>query len=657
MSWSGFVKNPPDPRKKCTLCNETGHLASECPNQTGPAPAPAPAPAPPPPPARSYASAAARPITQDPAAAERFNRLVGYPRDPKAAKPNPAAAPKPAAAPSVSSATQPVTTAVPSRPAVAPTVPSTAQPIPVAAVSRPAAASSRPTPTWASPSAGPPILPTTAPSSAAQGAGSFNVDLASIGIELSQEQKSWDPTRQKHDFGIRIGYGTVGKRLSKPEVLTNYVKISKRPPMVGVYELKIVRHTDHDGKEFLVKDKTEKKAIFEQLKHQPGYQNLSSHRNYATDHDLIWATGPLFPVEGDKQAVLPATQIFTVNHPHTNHLITFESVSITWKTQIDSSQSPLAMLQSSNASIDASDDGAILIRGINAFVTQHARENMSTQQYASTAANRFFLTQHPHEKHLDRQNRHTLRAFRGFSVSTRPGVDDLYLNIHVGASPFLEDITVQQLLRNFRATDIVSPREAFNIFKEKEAISTESKQPGNVIITSIGSTVIRDGLQNNNTWSSFDNHLRATLGLRDLQSSLDFRVNVRSAVPTNPILASKLKLSGFHAFRGLLSPDQTSAMLDFACKLLVYNKEYLQGNGFSMLGLNTDAGQQRVAAFGMEVESSLLKVPARWLQPPLLRYNRNAEPKFFKEASWNLKDREFFKPSKALKEVLVLGLH
>lgn len=161
MSWSGFVKNPPDQREKCTLCNETGHLASECPNQTGPAPAPASAPAPPPAPARSYASAAAaRPITQDPAAAERFNRKVAYPQDPKAAKPNPAAAPfrpkaaasKPAAALSVSSASQPVTTAVLSRPAVAPNVPSTAQPIPVVAVSRPAAASSRPMPTWASPS-------------------------------------------------------------------------------------------------------------------------------------------------------------------------------------------------------------------------------------------------------------------------------------------------------------------------------------------------------------------------------------------------------------------------------------------------------------------------------------------------------------------------
>ena len=45
-----------DTRKKCTLCNETGHLARECANQSGPTPAPAPAP--PPPPARSYASAA-----------------------------------------------------------------------------------------------------------------------------------------------------------------------------------------------------------------------------------------------------------------------------------------------------------------------------------------------------------------------------------------------------------------------------------------------------------------------------------------------------------------------------------------------------------------------------------------------------------------------
>lgn len=181
MSWGGFGKNP-DPRKKCTLCNETCHLTSECPNQSGPAPAPAPAPAPPPPPARSYASAVA---TKSEAAA-RSAKLVAYPLDPRAAKPNPTAAPftprtaEPgsAAAPSVPSTAQPVTTSVPIRSTAAP--------------SGPAAASS---------------------------------------------QESLSPYEEKHKLGHRIGYGTrndllpVKDQKQAPTVLTNYVRITNRPKL------------------------------------------------------------------------------------------------------------------------------------------------------------------------------------------------------------------------------------------------------------------------------------------------------------------------------------------------------------------------------------------------------------------------------------------
>lgn len=99
-------------------------------------------------------------------------------------------------------------------------------------------------------------------------------------------------------------------------------------------------------------------------------------------------------------------------------------------------------------------------------------------------------------------------------------------------------------------------------------------------------------------------------GSRKPPKQYDFSVTVESAVPTGSILASELKLSGFHAFRGLLSQKQTSKMLDFACKLPCYNKKHLQEDGFSMLGISTAAGRQWVAAFGVEVERSLLKVPA-----------------------------------------------
>jgi eukaryotic translation initiation factor 2C len=126
---------------------------------------------------------------------------------------------------------------------------------------------------------------------------------------------------------------------------------------------------------------------------------------------------------------------------------------------------------------------------------------------------------------------------------------------------------------------------------------------------------------------------------------------------SNSERAAHVRLDGHYAFRGLMSDDQTSAMLNFACKLPVYNKTNLQDFGFSIFGIDTPAGRARAREFGMSVETSLLRVPARYLAPPTLRYKNDAEPQDFKEASWNLENIKFFRSSTTLKEVLVLGLH
>lgn len=604
MSWSGFGKNP-DTRKRCTICNEPGHLASECPNQPSPAPAPAPtsapspAPPPPPPPARSYASAAATPITQS-AAATRFSKRVVYPLDPQAAKPNPAAATfKPANAGPISAATpsavRPATTDVPLR------------------------------------------STTAAP----------NPPPASL-------QKSLGPTEQKHKDGLRIGYGTRNDRLpvkdqqQAPTVLTNYVRITSRPKYVYAYKLEIVRETGADGEEYFTKDKTEKKAIFEQLKFQNGYLELQTRRDYATDHDLIWATKPLFPDKEGENSTPRPTQRFPAAHPHTQQVIAFKQVRIHFLKRIDASQSPLELFQSSVASHDGADDGAILIRGINAFIFHYARDNLDTQHYASTAANRFFLTRAPNERHLDASDRRALRAFRGFSVSTRPGVDHLLLNIHVGASPFLENVSVQRLMPRLKAMRL-PPRQAFNVFRKKEAVVGDSNR--HVIITRVGTTGLDDHMQ---SWT----HLEAELSRLNFRSDLsDLPVYVSPQGPMDSDRAQDVRLHGFHAFRGAMSDDQTKEMLAFACKLPIYNRKYLEDFGFNMLGINTSHGRGRAMEFGMSVEPSLLRVPARYLAPPALRYRNNAAPRDFKEASWNLQKLQYFVPSEHIRRVMILDLH
>jgi hypothetical protein len=286
------------------------------------------------------------------------------------------------------------------------------------------------------------------------------------------------------------------------EVLTNYVRITNRPNCVYVYKLKIVRAIAPNGDELLVKDKAEKKAIFERLKAQNGYSELQTRRDYATDHDLIWATKPLFPATKKDEVSTPRpTQSFLVERPHTQQRILFVGVSITFEKQIDALQSPQDLLRDSDASPERADDAVVLIRGINAFMTQHARDNMTAQPYANTAANRFFFTRAPHEMHLDHRNPRALRAFRGFSVSTRPGVDHMLLNIHVGASPFLENVSVQQLIQKFR-TMRLPPRQAFNALRNKEAVVGNSNRP--VVITQVGDNRLYDYMKN---WNELENEL------------------------------------------------------------------------------------------------------------------------------------------------------
>jgi hypothetical protein len=467
-------------------------------------------------------------------------------------------------------------------------------------------------------------------------------------------QKSLGSTEEKHERGLRIGYGTRNDRLpvkdaqQAPTVLTNYVRITNRPKNVFVYKLEIVRETGANGEEHLTKNRVDKKAIFDQLKLQNDYRVLQTRRDYATDHDLIWATKPLFPeIEGEPSAPRPM-QRFPVNHPHTQQLIAFEEVRIHYLKCIDASQSPLDLLRNSEQSPDRADDGVVLIRGINAFMTQHARDNMDAENYASTAANRFFLTQEPHERHLDRPDSRALRAFRGFSVSTRPGVDHMLLNIHVGASPFLENASIQQLISRLKDMKL-PPRQAFNVFKNKEAVVGRSKR--RVIITRVGDTILEDHMQ---SWPRLRDELSRLNYRQDLS---DLPVYVTPQGLNNSERAADVRLHGSHAFRGVMSDAQTTAMLEFACKVPIHNRRHLEDSGFTMLGINTPRGRARANEFGMSVETSLLRVPARYLAPPALRYQNNVAPAAFKEASWNLYKRQFFEPSATLRQVMILDLH
>jgi hypothetical protein len=244
---------------------------------------------------------------------------------------------------------------------------------------------------------------------------------------------------------------------------------------------------------------------------------------------------------------------------------------------------------------------------------------------------------------------------RGFTLSARPGSDDWYLNCHVGASPFIKEGKLHVLFQLLKTMDL-APRDVLNCLKNREVmINNPGGAPLRRIITEIGDT----RLQSQRTWSEFDRELES----RNRTALTQLPVNVGPRATTSDIhLAGDMIVQGFHAFRGLLTPAQTTRMLEFACKLPVYNKRHIRGAGFGMFGISTQTGQSRIADFGLAVENDLLKIPARLLAPPGLLYRRskihgNRENLVTSmEASWNLARMRFFAPAITLKRVLVMKL-
>ena len=195
------------------------------------------------------------------------------------------------------------------------------------------------------------------------------------------------------------------------------------------------------------------------------------------------------------------------------------------------------------------------------------------------------------------------------------------------------------------------PRQAFNMCRNKEAVVGELDR--HFIITRVGGTSLDDHMR---SWAHLEAEL-AQLNFRRNLSDLPVYVKPQGVIVLNSARAEEVRIHGFHAFRGGMSNDQTKEMLDFACKLPVYNRRFLEHSGFGMLGINTRPGRDRANEFGISVETSLLRVPARFLAPPALRYRNNAAPRGFKEASWNLQGVQFHAPSTTLRQVIIVDLH
>lgn len=117
-------------------------------------------------------------------------------------------------------------------------------------------------------------------------------------------------------------------------------------------------------------------------------------------------------------------------------------------------------------------------------------------------------------------------------------------------------------------------------------------------------------------------------------------INLGSKQKPNYVPAELCEIVQGIAFRGKLSENQTSNMLNLACRSPQQNSALIRGEGFAKLAISSSDPCEVMQNFGITIDSNMTVVPARILPPPRISYGQGRSPQIF-DGSWNLKDVKF----------------
>ena len=440
-----------------------------------------------------------------------------------------------------------------------------------------------------------------------------------------------DAEKKKKDFLYEYGFRTeFGKSVKMgqqaTEVETNYLEITRRPQKIHVYKIIMIRE-QQDQKQadgttqrvaVNITRRNHKEGIFTFIRQNN--ERLRQQTSWATDFDLIWSATPLF--QDDSETVAPAT--FTdvsAQDPLTGKLVTAERVEIKYDRTLDLKQSAAKLSRQQPSSTTTQDqangseessDADVLTRGINAFLSSFAK---TSNNLTSTNANTFYRRNTAHN--LDKEQ--SLKVLQGYFISLRPGSHSLMLNVNVKHSPFFNPQKVDLFLNTCKRSHGRTVGETISYIKGKLVTIPEGKTSvhapnGRGIITAVGGPQ----QQKPTSW----NALGKNLG--DLVINIGSKKSGQGLDGPEYFLAKELTLCDDQAFRGTLTGDQTTEMLNQACQRPKVNRGLILDNGLPDLGISGPAGRQVAAGFGLAVSHDLMKVPARLLNPPTPQYRDGA---------------------------------
>jgi hypothetical protein len=515
------------------------------------------------------------------------------------------------------------------------------------------------------------------------------------GDDDAEEQFAASLLTEKHDRGLRTGFGS--EAISGPDfrVATNYLRIEQKLPhrKIFVYEMTMIDHIHQKPQEpMLLKNRYCMEVVWNKLKNDTSNDQLDDLRQmgayYVTDYKTIWSLQPLFialpngvpdpvgPLDGMKNEVFKDFKIQRVE---------FEP-----KRSIDLTLSVAKLFKNQAGTSTEDDDPAVLVRGLNAFVTSHVRKKTEdpTSGIVRKTANNFFdcgknweldyyetdppTNQTPKTEKSDPA--YTMRVLAGFFASVRPSINHLLLNVNTASSPFFHKITVQEfhgrtLLnvgkeREERRCGHAPARLPFgdtntinNILKGTRVLLLRGKPEDDLtndtsktrIIKRVGKSLEVQRVTSAANAQTVFEHLRGlTLSNAARQSFNKDTLSVDlSDDPTSRdwYPANWLEIKVPQPARGVLRGRQTDNMIKWCQKRPGVNANAIMNAGLALLGITTAEGEKDLEYHGFKVSNKLITVPGRILRSPTLAYG-NTKPTV-ENASWNLKDTKFISPAPA----------
>lgn len=521
-------------------------------------------------------------------------------------------------------------------------------------------------------------------------------DIKKIENEFIQKSSAVTLANSKIDttFPIRPGHGTSGAHIT---IFANYFQLNVAK------EFNLIRY-NVDVKELVKKDdgfvlsskalalsKKKRKRLFEILLDDPVYSSaMSDFSSFLISRERLGDIGDgsvtvriAFKKEGEDQAAPGAPQ-FDMKIQYSSYL----PISIM-----------LDYLRATNSQVDAPMREETL-QALNVVVNQYAQMNPAI---TTTGQNKFFALNGLPE-HLAKLGG-GFQALRGVFKSVRPATARLLLNVNVSHAVCYQEGSLLDLVkllptsnafargrllkfvqvkrkhlpsrRNAAGREIPATKTIWDLASSRDGVGTP--HPPQVSGYGAGPKDVKFWLETVDEKTTSSTGKKGKKGPKPTGQSVGGQyisvfqffqnnypkhrldaslpvVNVgNNANPTYLPMEVCEVLPG-QAVRCKLDPQQTQAMIKFACRTPKENARFIANNARSMLGCDSPHNAA-LMRYGVSVGKDLITVPARVLLPPSLMYHKalsgNVKPlgrpsakATARDGSWNMNNISFCRGAK-----------